>query len=89
MPADLTDCFMSVEFTSLEQLFSLDDAVLPAIVCVGFLLLALLGSLYPCNMQRRLLDFRPKPYLCIGSSVLLFWSILSLTGVSTFLYFTF
>ena len=60
-----------------------------AIVCVLFLLAALAGAVFPQNMQQRLLRFRPSVPLCLGSAALLFWSVLSLSGVSTFLYFTF
>lgn len=89
LPTGLTDCFMSAEFTSLEQFVPLDAALFGAILCVAFLLLSLAGAVFPRNMQRRLLHFRPTVPLCMGSAALLFWSILSLTGVSTFLYFTF
>ena len=54
-----------------------------------FLLAALAGAVFPQNMQQRLLRFRPSVPLCLGSAALLFWSVLSLSGVSTFLYFTF
>lgn len=89
LPSSLTDCFLTTEFTSLAQFVPLDPAVFGTLLCVLFLLLSLAGAVFPRNMQRRLQDFRPSVPLCLGSSVLLFWSILSLTGVSTFLYFTF
>ncbi|MGM9613693.1 MAG: MBOAT family O-acyltransferase, partial [Butyricicoccus sp.] len=89
LPTGLTGCFLTTEFSSLEQFIPLDNALFAAIVCVGFLLAALAGSIFPQNMQQRLLRFRPSVPLCLGASVLLFWSVLSLSGVSTFLYFTF
>ncbi len=89
LPAKLTDCFVTTEFASLEQFVPLDGAIFATIVCVLFLLLSICGAVFPQNMQRRLLDFKPSYALCIGSAFLLFWSILSLTGVSSFLYFTF
>ncbi|MGN1008738.1 MAG: MBOAT family O-acyltransferase, partial [Butyricicoccus sp.] len=89
LPTGLTDCFLTTEFSSLEQFIPLDNTLFAAIVCVAFLLAALAGSIFPQNMQQRLLRFRPSVPLCLGASVLLFWSVLSLSGVSTFLYFTF
>ena len=89
LPTALTDCFMTTEFTSLAQFVPLDKGVFAAAVCVLFLLAALAGAIFPQNMQRRLQNFRPGAALCLGSAALLFWSVLSLSGVSTFLYFTF
>lgn len=89
LPAGLTDCFLTAEWSSLQQLLPVQPEIFAATVCVLFLLAALAGSIFPRNMQRRLADFHPSPPLCVGASVLLFWSALSLSGVSTFLYFTF
>lgn len=89
LPESLTGCFLTTEFSSLGQFIPLDSALFAAIVCVLFLLAALAGAVFPQNMQQRLLRFRPSVPLCLGSAALLFWSVLSLSGVSTFLYFTF
>ncbi|MBP3311529.1 MAG: MBOAT family protein [Butyricicoccus sp.] len=89
LPEGLTGCFLTTEFSSLEQFVPLDPALFASIVCVLFLLAALAGSVFPQNMQQRLLRFRPSVPLCLGSAALLVWSVLSLSGVSTFLYFTF
>ncbi len=89
LPSGLTDCFLITEFASIEQFVPMEATVFGTVICVLFLLLALAGAVFPRNMQRRLENFQPSVPLCLGSSVLLFWSILSLTGVSTFLYFTF
>ena len=67
----------------------LDPAMFGTLICVGFLLAALAGSIFPRNMQQRLQSFKPTMPLCLGTACLLFWSVLSLSGVNTFLYFTF
>lgn len=89
LPAGLTDCFLTAEWSSLQQLIPVKPELFATLICVLFLLAALAGSIFPQNMQRRLADFHPTMPLCMGASVLLFWSVLSLSGVSTFLYFTF
>jgi alginate O-acetyltransferase complex protein AlgI len=89
LPSGLTDCFLTAEFQTLEQFVPLDPALFGTLICVGFLLAALAGSVFPRNMQQRLQSFKPTMPLCLGTACLLFWSVLSLSGVSTFLYFTF
>lgn len=89
LPSGLTDCFLTAEFQTLEQFVPLDPALFGTLICVGFLLAALAGSVFPRNMQQRLKSFKPTMPLCLGTACLLFWSVLSLSGVSTFLYFTF
>ena len=41
------------------------------------------------NVQERKNRFKPTAFNLLTTSVLLIWSILSLSGVSTFLYFNF
>lgn len=89
LPSGLTDCFLTTEWACLQQLIPLDPAVFAPAVSTVFLLAALAGAVFPRNMQRRLQKFRPSVPLCLGTAMLLFWSVLSLSGVSTFLYFTF
>ncbi len=89
LPSGLTDCFLTAEFQTLEQFVPLDPAMFGTLICVGFLLAALAGSVFPRNIQQRLQSFKPTMPLCLGTACLLFWSVLSLSGVSTFLYFTF
>lgn len=89
LPDALTACFQTSEWTVLQQIPLLNVPAFEPAVCVLFLLGALAGAIFPRNMQRRLADFEPSMPLCIGASLLLVWSVLSLSGVSTFLYFTF
>ena len=89
LPADLTDCFMITEFSCLQQLLPFSKEAFATVVCIFFVLAALAGAVFPQNMQQRLKNFQPKPSLCVAATLLLFWSILSLSGVSTFLYFIF
>ena len=52
-------------------------------------LAGLIAALWPRNLQDRMEDFRPTPARALGCGVLAVWSILSFSGVSTFIYSNF
>lgn len=85
----LTDCFMTAEFDLLQRFLQAPAESMGLTVSLAFLVLALICAVFPKNVQQRLQNFRPSPALCVGCALMLFWSIFSLSGVSTFLYFTF
>lgn len=54
-----------------------------------FFIFAIFASVKLKNTNERLLSFKPDTKRLIVSSFLLVWSVISLSGVSTFLYFNF
>lgn len=91
LPYSIYSCFMTTEFKAVNQLLGLQSETLGAVATIFFLVFALGLSLVPRNALDRTLDdsFRPNGLMLAGSAILLVWSILSFTGISTFLYFTF
>lgn len=55
----------------------------------GVLALGLLAALWPRNVIRQMDDFRPDRRTCLALAALTVWSILSFTGVVTFIYANF
>ena len=53
------------------------------------LAVSLLAALWPRNVIRRMDDFRPTWYSCLYVLIPAAWSILSFTGVVTFIYSNF
>ena len=64
------------------------DGILP-IVMIAVFLIATAVCLLAKNVQEQAKAFRPRPGNLRSTCFLLIWSILSLSGVSTFLYFNF
>ncbi len=56
---------------------------------VGYLVLTMFIVLVPNNACQRMLNMQPKMRTMVLSAVLLAWSIMSFSGISTFLYFNF
>ena len=52
-------------------------------------LVLVLAALWPRNVIRRMDDFRPTWYSCLCVLIPAAWSILSFTGVVTFIYSNF
>lgn len=59
------------------------------IVMIGIMIAVTAICLFSRNVQEKTKLFQPKISNLLSSGVLLVWSILSLSGVSTFLYFNF
>ena len=84
----LSSCFMLVEFTQL--LYMIPESVLYYVSNYGiwlFLSLALFAVLNLKNSKE--LRFKPTLARSVLTVVFMFWSIVSLCGVSEFLYFNF
>lgn len=82
--------FDILEFTYVEEHIGFLGAFVnqfPIIHLAIFLVLALFLALIPKNCHEK--KFEPNVKNAIGSVVLLVWSIVSLSGLSTFLYFNF
>ena len=50
---------------------------------------AMLAALWPHNAIRRMEDFKPAPGRAVVLALLTAWSVLSFTGVTTFIYSNF
>lgn len=61
----------------------------PSLYFAIFTVFALFAILHMKNTNERIATYKPTIYASCISVVLLIWSILSLSGVSTFLYFNF
>ena len=62
---------------------------IPNLWAILFFGLAMLLLLVPKNAHQHMLSFRPSVKTMLTTYILLVWCILSLSGVSTFLYFNF
>ena len=89
-PADwLTEGVFTKEAEALRMLFpALGAWITPALTC-GLFAAALLAALWPRSAVRRMEDFRPAPWRAVVLALLMAWSVLSFTGVTTFIYSNF
>lgn len=91
LPPALTGCYLTAEIKAVNQLFGLDGIRLGALSAV----LLTGGALAQATLPRKTVlartgeGFRPTVPALLGTAFLLFWSVLSFTGVGSFLYFTF
>ena len=89
-PADwLTKGVFTKEAEALGMLLPAARPWIGPALAYGLLAAALLAALWPHNAQRRMDDFRPTPWRAAVLALLLAWSILSFTGVTTFIYSNF
>lgn len=91
LPYDIYSCFMVTEAKVINQIMRLQSETLGLVATIFFLILVLVLSLLPRNALDRALgkSFQSSTLQLGVSTVLLVWSILSFTGISTFLYFNF
>lgn len=82
----LTDCFRLPGVDILVRLFELSAARVNLLLLLVSLLLALLICLQGKTLDERLAKRIPNKKMALLSAMLLFWSLISLTGVTTFLY---
>lgn len=59
------------------------------ILCIGFLIAAFFLVLCGKNVHRYIEDFKPRVGYAVGLGILFLWCFVSLSGVSTFLYYNF
>ncbi len=92
LPYDFYSCFMVTEAKVVNQILRLQSETLGLTATIFFLVLALLLCLMPRNALDRTVKtdvFQPSTLQFTISTILLVWSILSFTGIHTFLYFNF
>lgn len=88
------DLYLTEKFDLVELLW-LRLRILPTqprwnlMMCALFLLFALFASVQMKNTNERLRDFKPRLRTLAVSVLLLFWSMLSLSQISSFLYVMF
>lgn len=87
--SEISQSFLTTEVKIFRLFIPIDDSLFATLTCVVFLVLACLGAIFPQNMQRKIQNFKPTTKLCYLTIFVLFWSIISLSGISTFLYFNF
>lgn len=78
----------SVELVGLLDIFNL-RSIYPPIILVGFFVVALFIILGSKNAFEKMQKFKPTLFRMITTLFLLIWSVFSLAGISTFLYFNF
>jgi alginate O-acetyltransferase complex protein AlgI len=90
LSAGLAECFDVIEFTYIEEhianLQRLSDA-LPGLHM--WIVLAAAGAVAFFGKNCYEKKFRPTRTKAVGSVLMLVWSVLSLSGLSSFLYFNF
>ena len=86
---DLLKCFVLPEFTFLLQTLHLEQALsgIRGLAMAGLLIFCFFLTLNGKNAYARKWEITGKS--AVFTVVLLVWSVLSLTGVSVFLYFNF
>lgn len=91
LPYSIYSCFITTELKALNQILGLETETLGLVATIFFLVLALALSLIPHNALDRTIGkyFRPTGLQLVFSAILIVWSTLSFTGISTFLYFNF
>ncbi|MBQ7563964.1 MAG: hypothetical protein IJT16_08245, partial [Lachnospiraceae bacterium] len=81
------------EFQLIQWLLSLNDPDVPKLTGIIFILLliafAVFASVKMKNPAERVSDFKPTKRLLAATVVLLIWSIISLSDISTFIYTNF
>lgn len=80
---------LSKEVAAVQLLAPAAKRLMPRLLAVLLLGGGLLASLLPGNTIRRMEDFRPTVWRAAVLSLLLAWSILSFSGVATFIYSNF
>lgn len=87
---ELYDCFDLTEFTFLEGKIPLLN-YLPAQITGFHLWMFILGAFFVVlNLRNsREIEFKPTIRTSLVTVLFLFWSVISLAGISTFLYFDF
>jgi len=89
LSSQLTACFQLPGADFLVRLFELSSGRVNLLLLLLTFLLAFLICLQGKTLDERLAKQTPNTRMALFSALLLFWSLISLTGVSTFLYSNF
>jgi D-alanyl-lipoteichoic acid acyltransferase DltB (MBOAT superfamily) len=85
----LTDGLLDSELRAVTTLLPTLTAAAPGLALAGLLIASLLVSLWPRNTIHQMDRFRPTLGCGLALAVLTAWSVLSFSGVSTFIYSNF
>lgn len=87
---ELYDCFRLTEFTVMEEEMAF-FRYLPSRITGFYLWIFILGAFFAVLNFRnsREIDFKPTAGRALLTVIFLLWSVVSLAGISTFLYFDF
>ncbi len=80
------------EITALNHFVILENNITDSFVLyfvIGLIIFAFVASIFFKNTNEKLKTFRPTLLYCIITAFLLAYSVISLSGISTFLYFNF
>lgn len=89
-PADwLMEGVFAKEAEALGMIFPALRAWTAPVLTCGLFAAALLAALWPRNTVRQMDDFKPAPWRAAALALLTAWSVLSFTGVTTFIYSNF
>lgn len=77
------------ELAALGLLLPALKGLLPALTVAALYAAALIAALWPRNAAREMEEFRPAVWQAVLLALLAAWSILSFTGVATFIYSNF
>ena len=90
LPLDaLAEGFLAGELDAVRTLAPHLAGAVRNLTLAGLYSVGLLAVLLPGNTIRRMDEFRPTAWRCMACGVLLAWSVLSFTGITTFLYSNF
>ena len=77
------------ERTAIAALLPALGDALPALALAGLFLVSAGAAFWPQNLQSRMETVSPTPGRAVGCALLAVWSILSFSGVTTFIYSNF
>ncbi|MBR5521025.1 MAG: MBOAT family protein [Oscillospiraceae bacterium] len=80
------------EITALNHFIFIDKGITNQFVLyfvTGLIIFAFIASIFFRNTNEKLKNFRPTLLYCLITAFLLAYSVISLSGISTFLYFNF
>lgn len=85
----LRDCFRTTEFKHLLNIFADYETNHPNTLMALYYTVTMFIVLGTKNTHERMEKFKPTVTKCFTTTILLVWCIISLTGISKFLYFNF
>ena len=86
---DILQVFFLPEFAFFSKIISIGFLGEAKLCLLLYVLFGLFALLFMKNTNERINEFRPTAWISCVSIVLLVWSVISLTSVSTFLYWNF
>lgn len=89
IPNELLEAFALPEIKLVERLYGLQYPNITLWILLAFVAFCFFASVFMKNTNERINKFKPTVIGCIVTAFLLAYTIVSLSGISTFLYFNF